>query len=96
MGYTQTLTVPASGGGEVPINVCGQTLISCPTGDLQVAYDPADYASSQYTVLSGAAAPQVLYFSKRGNTVLWIRQDPTLGAPAAELSVWTDIDGENV
>ena len=96
MGYTFNLTIPAAGGGSRPVNVSGQTLLSCPTGDLQVAYDENGFNTGQFFVLVGAVSPQVLMFPSSGKGLLWIRQDPDAGAPATILYVWTDIGSVNV
>ena len=95
MGYAFNQQIPAAGGTPVPISVSGQTVLTCPTGDIQVAYDIADFNSNQFTLVSGAASPQVLNFSLSGKTILWIRQDPDAGAPATTLYVWTSIDEVN-
>ena len=96
MGYTFNLTIPASGGGSRPVNVSGQTLLSCPTGDLQIAYDENGFNTGQFFNLAGASAPQVLMFPSSGKALLWIRLDPDAGAPATTLNVWTDIGQVNV
>jgi hypothetical protein len=95
MGYTFNLTIPAAGGGSRPVNVSGQTLLSCPTGDLQIAYDENGFNTAQFFTLTGAAAPQVLMFPSSGKALLWIRLDPDGGAPATTLNVWTDIGQVN-
>lgn len=92
MGRAYTITVPASGVGvdPVPISVSGQTLISGQQS-IQAAYDPADFASDQFTVLTmGVSNLPLMRFAP--NTILWLRQDPTVpGSPAVPVHVLTQI-----
>ena len=93
MGRAYTITVPASGGGNVPISLSGATFFAG-IGDFQVAYDPADFASDQYArIAPGASSVPIMTFAP--NTILWVRQDPTVGAPAVDLSVLTSIGEVN-
>ena len=92
MGRAYTVNIPASGVGvdPIPISVSGATFIS---GEIQVeiAYDPADFASDQFTrfFVAGLALP-IMHFAP--NTILWVRQPPSLpGLPPADLSVLTQI-----
>ena len=93
MGRAFTITIPASGGDAVPISVSGQTYISG-LQSVQVAYDPADFASDQYAVLSGGTSniPMMMFAP---NTILWVRLDPTTGEPAFPLSILTQIGEVN-
>jgi hypothetical protein len=94
MGYTSTLTLPADNSAQ-PVNVVGQTLFQC-EAVVEVAYDENGFNTGQYFILSGANAPQVLNFGISGKTLLFFRISPTIpGAPAATLSVWTDIGSVN-
>lgn len=93
MGRAFTITIPASGGDAVPISVSGQTFISGQQ-NVQVAYDPADFASDQFAVLSsGASNVPIMMFAP--NTILWVRLDPTSGEPAFALSILTQIGEVN-
>ncbi len=76
---------------SVPINLCGKTLLSCPSGQLELALDPTDFNTNQFYTLSDAA-PQVLPIGSN-RTILWVRQPPLTGVPEPiTLSVWTEID----
>ncbi len=95
MGRAFTINVPASGVGvdPVPISVSGQTFLQC-QNNLEVAYDPADFASDQFVVFAFASPLPVMTFAP--NTILWVRQDPTIpGQPAVLLSVLTQIGQVN-
>ena len=96
MGRAYTITVPASappGIGNVPISVSGDTYFSS-RAEFQIAYDPADFDSDQFAVL-GTALSNVPVLCFAPNTILWVRQDPTGGAPASTLSVLTQIGKED-
>ena len=95
MGYTFNVQIPAAGEGSVPINLSGQTLLSC-LADFQIAYDENGFNTAQFFTWSAAVSPQVLMFSSSGKALLWIRLDPDGGAPAATLNVWTDIGSVNL
>ena len=92
MGRAYNLTIPAAGVGvdPVPVSVSGCTIFNG-VGDFQIAYDPADFSSDQFALLSPQLSPTgKLIFPP--NTILWIRQDPdAVGAPATPLYVWTQI-----
>ena len=94
MGQTFNVQVPASGNGSVPFNLKGQTLISCSSADVQIAYDENGFNTNQWMTLSGANSPQVFFLPETGKTVLWVRVDPDIGIPTTtRLDVWTDIGG---
>ena len=91
MGRAYTLTIPASGVGvdPVPISVSGETFFSC-IANLEIAYDPADFASDQFATFVFASNVPTMRFAPK--TILWVRQDPTIpGSPATALSVLTQI-----
>ena len=88
MGSTFNLTVPASGDGVVPINVSGNTWLAA-NADLEIAYEENGFNTNQYVTVAGSYSPQIMYLGT-GKTVLWIRQDPTAGAAAVTLNVWTN------
>ena len=92
MGRAFSITVPSSGVGvdPVPISVSGDTYFDG-TITVQAAYDPADFASDQFATIDCATKSiPVMRFAP--NTILWVRQDPNIpGAPAAALSVLTQI-----
>tara|TARA_R100000654_G_scaffold58852_2_gene85541 strand:+ start:2241 stop:2531 length:291 start_codon:yes stop_codon:yes gene_type:complete len=94
MGRAFNLTIPASGVGvdPVPVSVSGQTFFSG-EGVFQYAYDPADFDSSQFSEwnLATGNAPMFHFPSK---TILWVRQNPTAGAPATPLYIHTCIGEE--
>jgi len=95
MGRAFTITIPASGVGvdPVPISVSGQTFFQC-QNNLELAYDPADFASDQFATFAFASPLPIMTFAP--NTILWVRQDPTIpGAPAVALSVLTQIGQVN-
>ena len=92
MGQTFNVQVPASGNGVVPINLKGQTYLSCGTADVQISYDENGFNTGQFMSLSGAVSPQVFFLSETGKTVLWVRVDPDAGIPTTStLNIWTDI-----
>jgi len=96
MGRAFVIEVPASGVGvdPVPISVSGTTYFASQQS-IQVAYDPADFASDQYVELS-LGTVSIPSFNFAPNTILWLRQDPgTPGLPAFDLSVWTQIGQVN-
>jgi len=91
MGRAYTITIPSPGVGvdPVPISVSGSTLLSC-GANIQIAYDPADFASDQFSDLIFASNMPLMTFAP--NTILWVRQDPNaVGAPAITLSILTQI-----
>lgn len=91
MGRTYNLTIPAAGVGvdPVPISVSGATQLSGES-QYEVAYDPADFDSNQFTLLNpGISNLPIMTFAP--NTILWVRQPPTGGAPAAVLYILTQI-----
>lgn len=90
MARVFNVEIPASGGALVPISVCGSTLFSI-AGDIQLAYDEADFSSNQFFQISGAVSPQVLPIGS-DKTILWVRFDPAGGLPATRLYVWTEIN----
>ena len=90
MARVFNVLIPASGGALVPISVCGSTILNI-QGDLQIAYDEADFSSNQFFQTSGAASPQVLPIGS-DKTILWCRFDPAAGLPATRLYVWTEIN----
>lgn len=95
LGRAFTITIPASGVGvdPVPISVSGQTHISA-SASVQVAYDPADFDSDQYSVFRmGLSNLPMMRFAP--NTILWVRLDPTGGEPAVALSILTQIGEVN-
>ena len=91
MGRAYIISIPAAGVGvdPVPISVSGDTYFQS-RFEFQIAYDPGDFASDQYFVL-GTAISNVPLMCFAPNTILWVRQDPTAGTPAADLSVLTQI-----
>jgi len=96
MGRAYNLTITAAGVGvdPQPISVSGCTVFNS-IAELQIAYDPADFDSDQFTLLS----PQLSQYSKLNfppNTILWVRLDPSSGAPASILYVWTQISEASV
>lgn len=97
MGYTFNLTIPASGGGSRPVNVSGQTLLLTPDANIQIAYDENGFNTGQFFAMPPATMQTpALYFPENGKTLLWVRLDPTVGAPETILSVWTDIGQVNI
>jgi hypothetical protein len=89
MGRAFNVQIPASGGGEVPISVSGDTYFSG-MGGFQIAYDEQDFASNQFAQLNvdQSNAPLMCF---PPNTILWVRMDPTAGVPATTLYVLTQI-----
>jgi len=90
MGRAFNLTIPASGGGIVPVAVCGETYFSC-TGDLEFSYDEADFNSNQFALLNGNESGQVFNIGS-SKTILWFRQPPDGGYPDIKLYIWTEIE----
>lgn len=87
------MNVPAAdpSADPVPVNVCGKTFLSCGSGQLELALDPADFDTNQFFTLSDGS-PQVIPIGSN-RTVLWVRQPPLTGLPdVIALSVWTEID----
>lgn len=79
MGRAFNVQVPASGGGEVPISVSGDTFFNG-EGAFQIAYDEQDFASNQFAQITTAPSnPPIMCFPP--NTILWVRVDPTAGIP---------------
>jgi len=79
MGRAFNVQIPASGGGEVPISVSGDTFFSG-QGNFQIAYDEQDFASNQFAQINTTTSnPPIMCFP--ANTILWVRVDPTAGIP---------------
>lgn len=90
MGRAYTITIPASGVGvdPVPISVSGSTYFAC-ENNLQIAYDPADFASDQFANLVFTTNIPLMSFAPK--TILWVRQNPLAGAFPVLLNVLTQI-----
>lgn len=92
MGRAYNVNISASGVGvdPIPISVSGSTLLTC-DAKLQVAYDPTDFNSNQFSVFNGTLS-NVPLMRFAPNTILWLRQDPNdVGLPAVDLFVLTQI-----
>jgi len=86
------LTIPAAGAGvdPVPVSVSGCTTLFG-INDIQVALDPADFNSGQFANFIIGLTGQTHEAVYPDNTILWVRQDPTAGAPAFVLNVQTGL-----
>jgi hypothetical protein len=86
------LTIPAAGAGvdPVPVSVSGCTQFFC-LQDFEAALDPADFNSGQYATFLTGLTGKAGEFVYPDNTILWVRQNPTGGAPATTLNVQTGL-----
>ena len=90
MGRAYNVSIPASGGGEVPISVSGDTYFAG-QGQYQITYDEQDFASNQFALLAVEQGTSPI-FCFPPNTILWVRMDPTAGVPTpTDLFVLTQI-----
>lgn len=92
MGRAYNVVIPASGVGvdPIPVSVSGCTVFSG-EATLEFAYDPSDFLSSQFGQINMAMMGNTPKMIFPANTILWVRQDPALGAPATVLFIHTQI-----